>query len=229
MTNSSIALKWNKPAYIPGVLKRYMISIIWNYILHRPPWCVGPTNGFENKTLEDGEATSYLLEAMPGTDYLISIFAATEAGYGNADNPGSPNNKYTTKAGAPSEVTNVTFTFNENAADPTILDVSIMWGAPCLINSDVIEYYQILATGKRVGYEEHALNFTVFHTDSSCVNDTCYITINSMREEHTYNVQIATKVAGYDFLGNVSELTIHFPAGSKQIFHSFPCAYSRIR
>ncbi|XP_043267007.1 receptor-type tyrosine-protein phosphatase H [Venturia canescens] len=209
ITNTSIELKWDKPKIVPGVLTRFIIAIIRHYtILHSPAGCVEPTDSVENITIDDGNATSHLLDAVPMTLYRIRMYAATEAGFGS---PSASEESYTTPAGAPSQVTNVTYMIS-STPDPNLLDVTIMWGPPCLANSKVIEHYQVIGTGRREGFEEHTFNYTAYQT-TNCVNNSCALMIDSLKEEFTYDVEIATKVADYDYLGDVSQLTIPFPAG----------------
>ena len=210
VTNTSISLQWVNPKYQPGILSNISIAVIWDYIFKRPQWCSEST-GTQIITDIPGITTSYSLNALPYSKYKIEVRTATSAGWGNASN----SEIYYTKAGISGPVTELDYNIAERFSDPNILDTTITWGIPCFFNSEKVEYFNVTGRGNREGFEQHRFTQILNYTTDTCGNDTCSLMIEELRDEHFYTIEVTTKVGEYKEMGEPSEVTIEFPAGSE--------------
>lgn len=209
-------MQWRKPRYLPGILTNITITVRWRYESRRPQWCNTPIDNQTVITGIPGTVTSYVFDAKPFSLYFIKLRAATGAGWGNS----GEHQIFKTKPGAPGEVTDLRYVQSENSSDPNVIVSTLVWGMPCFLNGDKLEYFHVTGTGIRSGFEHHTFTRIVNQTDF-CINENCTLPINDLREEHNYTVEVAAKVTDYKDLGDVSIDAFAYPAGSEYSISSF--------
>lgn len=109
------------------------------------------------------------------------------------------------------------FFIRESPEDKNILEAYLTWGWPCFVNAEDINFFNITAIGERPKFQPHQFTDEMHGGLKACINDTCTYKFqnNQLKEEYNYKFLIAGKADNAPKLGEVTEITETFPAGSK--------------
>lgn len=182
LTNISATISWSNPVQINGILKSFKVT--WT-----------KANGASlSKSVGDATTITNITELTPFTDYVVSIQAETEPGFGES----SSDLKLKTSQGIPSAPRNLLLNFRNETC------LTISWSKPNDLPGIFKDYYIEIS----ILYSYSTLErFTRVHTTNKDVFDLCDLNYATQ-----YRVSIAASTdAGYgpklsnDFWTEISE------------------------
>ncbi|XP_011175573.2 tyrosine-protein phosphatase 10D isoform X2 [Solenopsis invicta] len=212
ITDSEFTLSWGEPEYLPGNLEDFEITIDWEPLYPIPDWCHKEPDRHIQFTIKNGSVFEHKYkEAKAFMIYNVSIRAKTKEEWGNK----TETKTFSSSSGVPgaiSKFNSSSITIKENLNDTNVLDTILTWGLPCSLNGE-FEFFNVSGLGTRVGYPPHSIFVKHECTDSISNDYMCWINLNELNGEYTYNFTISTKVKNVDTLGQPISQSVVYPAG----------------